>query len=59
MTIMSIAKTVNPPTAQPTHGLPVGVSAPRKASKAEIYYPESDGKPMGETDWHITVIMYL
>lgn len=56
---MSIAKTLNPPTAQPTHRLPVGASAPRKASKAEIYYPESDGKPMGETDWHITVILYL
>lgn len=25
----------------------------------EIYYPESDGKPMGETDWHITTISYL
>jgi Uma2 family endonuclease len=25
----------------------------------EIYYPESDGKPMGETDWHIQTITYL
>ncbi len=24
-----------------------------------IVYPESDGKPMGETDWHISVIIYL
>jgi len=24
-----------------------------------IYYPESDGAPMGETDFHITVILYL
>ncbi len=27
--------------------------------KAEIYYPESDGKPMGETDYHIQTITYL
>lgn len=26
---------------------------------AEIYYPERDGKPMGETDWHIQTISYL
>jgi Uma2 family endonuclease len=25
----------------------------------EIYYPETDGKPMGETDWHIKLIMNL
>ncbi len=56
---MSIVKTLEPPTVQPPLRLPVGVSAPRKTSKAEIYYPESDGKPMGETDWHMTVIMYL
>lgn len=24
-----------------------------------IVYPESDGKPVGETDWHISVILYL
>ncbi len=24
-----------------------------------IEYPESDGKPIGETDWHISVILYL
>lgn len=29
------------------------------SSKSEIYYPESDGKPMGETDWHIAAIIYL
>jgi Uma2 family endonuclease len=28
-------------------------------SSKEVYYPESDGKPLGETDWHITVIIYL
>ena len=27
--------------------------------QAEIYYPESDGKPMGETDYHIQTITYL
>ncbi len=26
---------------------------------SEIYYPESDGEPIGETDFHITVILYL
>jgi Uma2 family endonuclease len=26
---------------------------------AAIEYPERDGKPMGETDFHITVILYL
>jgi Uma2 family endonuclease len=29
------------------------------ASSKDVYYPESDGKPVGETDWHITVIFYL
>ncbi len=24
-----------------------------------IYYPETDGKPMGETDVHIDVLIYL
>jgi Uma2 family endonuclease len=24
-----------------------------------IYYPESDGQPMGETDFHITTMLYL
>ncbi len=28
-------------------------------SKAEIYYPESDGKPMGETGFHIAAIFQL
>ena len=28
-------------------------------SKPAIYYPESDRQPMGETDAHITVILYL
>ena len=27
--------------------------------KTEIFYPESDGKPMGETDYHIKTITYL
>ena len=56
---MSIAKIADLPTVQPSYPLPAGVMVPRKAPKAEIYYPESDGKPMGETDWHMTVIMYL
>jgi Uma2 family endonuclease len=24
-----------------------------------VHYPESDGKPMGETDFHVSVILYL
>ena len=24
-----------------------------------VYYPESDGKPMGETDWHRNAIVRL
>ncbi|MBI3913314.1 MAG: Uma2 family endonuclease [Chloroflexi bacterium] len=27
--------------------------------KSPIVYPESDGKPMGESDFHITAILYL
>jgi len=27
--------------------------------RAEIYYPETDGKPMGETDYHIQTITYI
>ena len=36
------------------------MSAVLKTKKREeIYYPESDGKPMGETDSHIQTITYL
>ena len=28
-------------------------------SKTEIYYPESDGKPLAETDSHLSAIAYL
>lgn len=28
-------------------------------TKQEIYYPVSDGKPMGETDYHVQTINYL
>lgn len=36
------------------------MSATLKLKKpAEVYYPESDGKPMGETDYHIQTIIYL
>jgi Uma2 family endonuclease len=28
-------------------------------AKSTIHYPESDGQPMGETDFHISVILYL
>jgi Uma2 family endonuclease len=33
---------------------------PRKqVGEKVVYYPESDGQPMAETDFHITAIMYL
>ncbi len=32
---------------------------PHKTGKKEIFYPESDGKPMAETDVHITLIADL
>ena len=32
---------------------------PPKNGKQEIFYPESDGKPMGETDYHIITIITL
>ena len=36
------------------------MSAVLKTKKREeIHYPESDGKPMGETDFHIQTITYL
>ena len=28
-------------------------------AKQQIHYPESDGKPMGETDVHIDALIYL
>ena len=33
--------------------------APLGNGRTEVYYPESDGKPMGETDYHIKTIMML
>ena len=38
---MSIAKIADLPTVQPSYPLPAGVMVPRKAPKAEIYYPVS------------------
>jgi hypothetical protein len=36
------------------------IALPRKNIGGEaIYYPESDGKPMGETDLHIRLILQL
>ncbi len=26
---------------------------------SDVVYPESDGKPMGETEFHVTAILYL
>ena len=31
----------------------------RQERLAEIYYPESDGKPVGETDFHVAALFYL
>lgn len=35
------------------------VGPPSKNGGKDLYYPESDGKPMGETDYHIKTIMML
>jgi Uma2 family endonuclease len=35
------------------------IQAPTATSNEEVYYPESDGKPLGETDFHVSVIAYL
>ena len=35
------------------------VTLPKTNGKREIFYPESDGKPMGETAFHVNVIMDL
>jgi Uma2 family endonuclease len=29
------------------------------AIPATVYYPESDGKPLGESEWHIVALTYL
>lgn len=34
-------------------------AAKRPESLTEIYYPESDGKPVGETDFHIAALFHL
>ena len=33
--------------------------APTKLPRAAIEYPESDGRPMAETDWHADTLIYL
>lgn len=35
------------------------IKLPKTNGKQEIYYPETDGKPMGETDFHIILINEL
>ena len=35
------------------------VQTPSAWTRADVFYPERDGKPMGETDFHITVLLYL
>ncbi len=59
---MTIAK-VKEPRETRRRPLPLAAIMPavgrQQAPKDDIYYPESDGKPMGETDWHISVILYL
>ncbi len=32
---------------------------PSATAKPDVYYPESDGQPMGETQFHVTAILYL
>jgi Uma2 family endonuclease len=35
------------------------LNLPKTNGKKEVFYPESDGKPMAETDKHVTTISYL
>ena len=44
---ISITETINAPLFSPRQ--PLGEKV--------VYYPESDGEPMGETDWHIRLIL--
>lgn len=32
---------------------------PSAAAKSDVHYPESDGQPIGETQFHVTAILYL
>jgi Uma2 family endonuclease len=47
---------MNPTVAEKSKSL---VTLPKTNGKQEIFYPESDGKPMGETDYHIILITEL
>ena len=35
------------------------INLPRKNGRMEIFYPESDGKPIVETDFHVGTILHL
>ena len=51
---------LRPPTMHDT--LPyiaAPIQTPSAWTRADVFYPERDGKPMGETDVHITVLLYL
>jgi len=48
--------------SQPMQSQPTGtrmLEAGSHTSTQPMYYPESDGEPMGETDFHIAAILYL
>jgi hypothetical protein len=34
-------------------------SMPKPLTRDPVFYPESDGQPMGETDWHILALRLL
>src|SRR3954454_19662082 len=34
-------------------------STPATQDEPEVEYPESDGRPLGETDWHVEVLILL
>src|SRR5205823_15030025 len=38
---------------------PKTTDQPERESKRKIVYQESDGKPMGETEWHVNLIIYF
>src|SRR5271154_5945563 len=49
------------PTSQHCRGGPIMSSISKALTKKadEVFYPESDGQPMGETDWHVGALMLL
>jgi len=43
----------------PSTSVSAGLHPERPVATTEVYYPESDGQPMGETQFHIAAILHL